>query len=431
MSIPGDTPSGASSTCLSAIRSAGRHRPRRLMHPGVAAATAAVALLACGCGSGTSPTATIAPGSPWLGAFAAVALPVPVHSLQAVDCVDASRCWAVGSTVGVGGAPNVAAVITTTTGGAAWSSQAIPTAVGYLSGIACSDRRHCTAVGQASQSSNGLGAIITTSDGGAAWTQQSVPAGISDVTAVSCLADGRCTALGTVPGGVAALVSSGSSSPWLQEGTLPAAVSGATSISCTDVQHCWVAARTTVDLSHVAGAVDVTLDGGATWRALPVPVGIGNLDGVSCLDGSATYTSPTQGTGTSTTGGNATPLGVPGVACAVVGTTDTTLNGTRTGHGIVLTTSSGGAEWSSQPVTPIAASLTGVSCTAPGSCVAVGSTVATSAQAGLVMLSGPNGATWRQAAVVGAPQPLTAVNCVSSSRCVVVGESISEHLDGG
>ena len=401
------------------------------MHPGVAAATAAVALLACGCGSGTSPTATIAPGSPWLGAFAAVALPVPVHSLQAVDCVDASRCWAVGSTVGGGGAPNVAAVITTTTGGAAWSSQAIPTAVGYLSGIACSDRRHCTAVGQASQSSNGLGAIITTSDGGAAWTQQSVPAGISDVTAVSCLADGRCTALGTVPGGVAALVSSGSSSPWLQEGTLPAAVSGATSISCTDVQHCWVAARTTVDLSHVAGAVDVTLDGGATWRALPVPVGIGNLDGVSCLDGSATYTSPTQGTGTSTTGGNATPLGVPGVACAVVGTTDTTLNGTRTGHGIVLTTSSGGAEWSSQPVTPIAASLTGGSCTAPGSCVAVGSTVATSAQAGLVMLCGPNGATWRQAAVVGAPQPLTAVNCVSSSRCVVVGESISEHLDGG
>ena len=218
---------------------------------------------------------------------------------------------------------------------------------------------------------------------------------MSDVTAVSCLADGRCTALGTVPGGVAALVSPGSSSPWLQEGTLPAAVSGATSISCTDFQHCWAAARTTVDLSHVAGAVDVTLDGGATWTALPVPAGIGNLDGVSCLDGSTTSTLPTPGTGTSTTGGNATPLGVPGVACAVVGTTDTTLNGTRTGHGIVLTTSSGGAEWSSQPVTPIAASLTGVSCTAPGSCVAVGSTVATSAQAGLVMLTGPNGATWR------------------------------------
>lgn len=435
MSIPGDTPSGAGSARLSTIRSAGRHRPRRLMHPGVAATTAAVALLACGCGSGTSPTATatatIAPGSPWLGAFAAVALPVPVNSLQALDCVDASRCWAVGSTVGVGGAPNGAAVITTTTGGAAWSSQVIPTAVGYLSGIGCSDRRHCTAVGQAGQSSNGPGAIITTSDGGAIWTQQSVPAGLSDVTAVSCLADGRCTALGTVPGGVAALVSPGSGSPWLRQGTLPAAVSGATSISCTDVLHCWVAARTTVDLSHVAGTVDVTLDGGATWTALPVPAGIGNLDGVSCLDGSTTSTSSTQGTATSTTVPTTTPLGVPGVACVVVGTTGTTLNGARTGHGIVLTTSSGGAEWSSQPATPLAAALTGVSCTAPGSCVAVGSTVATTAQAGLVMLTGPKGATWRQAAVVGAPQPLTAVSCVSSSRCVVVGESISEHLDGG
>ena len=68
----------------------------------------------------------------------------------------------------------------------------------------------------------------------------------------------------------------------------------------------------------------------------------------------------------------------PGVRCTVVGTTANTLDAARAGHGLIFTTANGGATWSSQTVTAMSASLNGVSCTAIGTCVTVGSSVATS-----------------------------------------------------
>jgi hypothetical protein len=107
------------------------------------------------------------------------------------------------------------------------------------------------------------------------------------------------------------------------------------------------------------------------------------------------------------------------------------LNGARIGHGLLFTTDNGGATWASQTVTAQSASLTGVSCTAIGTCVTVGSSVLTATHAGLMVVSGSPADPWRSPSVVSAPQPLTAVSCTSTSRCVAVGESISEHLAGG
>jgi photosystem II stability/assembly factor-like uncharacterized protein len=122
---------------------------------------------------------------------------------------------------------------------------------------------------------------------------------------------------------------------------------------------------------------------------------------------------------------------VAGADCVVVGTTGTTLDGTRAGHGVLLDTANGGATWSSPPVPASAAGFTGISCTAPGSCVVVGTTPASSPAAGLIVLSGQSGGPWQRPAVVPSAQSLTAVSCLSDSSCVVVGEAISEHLAGG
>ena len=416
---------------------------------GLAASVAVLAVTSAACGSGATPGGTpsaspIAASSPWLGAFAPVALPPPVNSLTGLDCADANWCVAVGSTVGGAGAPNGAAVIATADGGARWKSQVIPPTVGYLSGVSCSDRRHCTAVGQTTQTTNGQGAIIATSNGGATWTASPTPPGVLDVTAVACRPDFRCVATGTVATGVVALVSASANSGWVQRASFPAGVSGATAVSCPEDRHCWVTAHIPVDVDHIAGAVLVTTDGGSAWATLPIPRGTGALDGISCLDGAGNggaalpntpstttpATEPTApGTGSSTT--PTSPAGVAGVHCVVVGTTAGTLSASRTGHGLVLTTANGGASWSNQPVPAVAAALVGVACTSVDSCAAVGSSVASSAEAGVVVLTGAAGHPWRPALAVLSAQPLSAVHCSSTSRCVLVGESVSEHLVGG
>ena len=426
-------------------------------------------LSACAGTATTAPPSTFAVNSPWLGRFTAVGVPTPVNALSALDCVNATRCWAVGSTVGSGGAPNGAAVIATTDGGIKWAAQNIPPTVGYLSAVACNNVGHCTAVGQAAQASGGQAVIISTADGGAQWTQVPAPAGVLDLTAVSCHPDGWCMAVGSAPTGSVALVSTTSGASWVQAGPLPATMSGASALSCTGDQRCWVTGHTTVALDHVAGALSLTTDGGTNWAMVATPPGTGSLNGISCFNGSptgsgavpvpsttSTTAPPTTSTAAGVASGSSVPtttstapttttttasppsttttapiVGIPGARCTVVGTTATILDAARAGHGLILTTANGGATWSSQTVTSLSASLNGVSCTAIGTCVTVGSSVATSPQAGLVIVTGAPGHPWKAPSTVGAPQLLTAVSCTSLSRCVAVGESVSEHLAGG
>ena len=344
-----------------------------------------------------------------------------------------------------------------------WTPQAVPPTVGYLSGIACSDMLRCTAVGQTNQVAVGQAVIVATVNGGVSWTQVPAPPGVLDLSAVSCLASGWCMAVGSAATGSVALVSTSSGAAWTQVGALPAGLSGAAFVSCPNAQQCWVAGHTTLPSDHVVGAMALTTDGGTGWITVPTPTGIGSLNGVSCLSGSPTGSGalpvPHHVDGASAVGAlgchpahhrrhhhhhdhaahhhhhDGTPrahrVGVPGVRCTVVGTTADTLNGARVGHGIMITTDNGGATWANQTVATSSASLNGVSCTAIGTCVTVGSTVVTAPQAGLVMVSGSPARPWKSPSVVGSPQPLTAVSCISTSRCVVVGESITEHLVGG
>lgn len=427
----------------------------------------ALAVSSCSTSSpnaGSSAPSTIAPGSPWIGTLTTDTLPPPVNALTAVDCVSPLRCWAVGSTVGTSGAPNGAAVVTTGNGGSSWTAQPIPATVGYLSDISCSNRHFCAAVGQLTQTSNGQGTIITTSNGGTTWAAAAVPPGIFDVTAVACQANRRCLSIGAAATGSAALVSSPSRPGWVQQGTLPPGLTGATDISCPDSQHCWVTIHQAVDVDHATGQVALTTDGGATWATTAAPKAVGYLNGIACFRGASggnglpftstttsttaaapqTTTTQTTTAGPTTTSGPTTtttpppstttttaPAGLSGAWCVAVGTTASTVTGTRTGHGVILTTTNGGATWVSQSVSPTSAALMGVSCTAVNTCVGVGSAVGLASDAGLSILTGANGHPWRGAATVSSPQVLTSVSCVSLSACVLVGESISQRLAAG
>ena len=381
---------------------------------------------ACGTGSATpgSGGATTGPSQPLAplqGAFANVALPTGVQSLHDVDCPTARRCWAVGSTLGTAAASSSATVVTSSDGGATWKVQAVPPTVGYLTSIACTGARSCTAVGQVGTTGAGPGAVLTTQNGGGTWTLQAVPTGTTDVTAIACAPGGHCMALADVAGRVTALSAAGTAAEWVAGGALPATVSSAAGLSCTDADHCWATVTSPVDPDHIAGGIVATADGGVTWAPQTIPAGIGALQGIDCTP-SPTVASPTT-----------TAPPAPAIDCAAVGTTATGLGTTRNGQGVVLTTATGGATWSQAVVAGSSADLLAVSCGA-GPCVAVGTTVAAAPEAGLVVVTGSTGTgpgAWGRASTAAVALPLAGVSCASLSACVIVGESVSAHLSAG
>lgn len=378
------------------------------------------------CGSGATPSTggggavAAQPLAPFQGAVTTGTLPAGIQSLRDVACPSANRCWAVGATLGTARVPAAAAVLTSTTGGASWTVQPVPPTVGYLAGIACPTTRSCTAVGQVGTDGAGPGAILTTANAGSSWVLQSLPTGSTDVTAVDCPSTGTCSALADVAGRVTALGPGAPGAPWVTRGVLPATVASATALACTDARNCWATILSPVDVGHVAGSVAATADGGATWALQAVPTGTGALAGIDCTR--------RADPGTSTTSPAAAH-----VDCTAVGTTATGTGASRSGQGLVLTTTNGGSTWNPAPVTATSAALLAVSCGA-GPCVAVGTTPAGAPQAGVVVLAGSSGAPssrWRRAAVAGVPLPLTGVSCRSLSSCVMVGVSVSAHLAGG
>ena len=396
----------------------GRPTPTRAVVQRMAPIAVLVAMILSGaCSSSHSvlspvspPTAQRSPQGSLPGNLIASSLPAPVQTLRALSCPTARRCWAVGSLLVTSSAPAGAALLATIDGGSSWTIETVPPSVRYLSAVACPSTRSCTAVGQIGLTGAGPGAILTTADSGTTWTLQSVPDGTTDVTAVDCRADGRCTALGVLSGRVTALTSS-ATGIWGAGGVLPT-VGSATALSCIDANHCWATATQAVDVGHVVGVIETTSDGGSTWAVQRLPIGTGALHGIDCHNG--------------TTAGTR-------ISCTAVGTTSTVVGGARVGQGVVLTTGDGGGSWSAEPVESTAADLLGVSCSA-GSCVAVGTTVKTTSQAGAVLLAGAAGGTgsvWHRASEANVALPLSAISCVQLSTCVMVGESISAQLAAG
>ena len=344
-----------------------RARTRRRMRV-VAAPTALLVVLGAGCAtsSSTSPTTTVAgpttsapPPSAFTGVLVPTALPAGVTALGAVACPTAARC------IGVGRASSgTGAAVTTADGGRSWTVRTVPAGVTVLSSVSCADGRRCAAAGQSGQT----GTVVSTTDGGATWGAATLPPGVTDVEALSCRPDLRCTAVAVLSGHLTALVSGSATgvtwgATWPAAGPLPAGMTSAPGLACTDGRRCWAVGWSATDTAHAAGAGARTTDGGDTWTALTLPTGLGPLDGIWCggADGGPAAT------------------GAP-VSCLAAGTSATGIDAARTGRGVLVATTDGGGTWVGDPVPASVAALRAVTCDG-GPCLAVGTTVASSAPA--------------------------------------------------
>ncbi len=337
--------------------------------------------------------------------------------LLAVSCTSPASCSAVGlQEQGSNQLP-----LAETWNGTAWAIHAAPQAAGsadgQLSGVSCTAKAACTAVG--SQVAGKDQTTLADVWNGSAWAVQKTPnatepgAQGSILTSVSCIAGStQCTAAGysiSAEGDNVTLAEARSGTTWkVQKTPTPAGQDGIVEgtlngLSCASGTACTAVG----DHIDTAGN-DVPLAeawNGTAWtiKATPVPTLFAALAGVSCPAAAAC-----------TAVGQSTPTGLAA--------------GNAAGNGLALVETWNGHAWTVHPTPDPAAlldnSLAAVSCAAADSCVAVGDYDL--ANGSPVLLSEIwNGAKWTIAPVpapAGAEVPtMTAVSCVSAAYCVAVG----------
>ena len=401
--------------------------------------------------------------------------------LASVSCTSAVACVAVGFSYTSAGPLAPLAEIWN---GTAWIIASVPlpagATAGQLRGVSCVAAGACEAVGTYTPLT-GNGMALAESWDGAAWSIQSTPnptgGTYSTLSGVSCTSTTACTAVGlyATTGPETELAVGWDGTTWslqatpIPGGSFQSALNGVSCVSSTNCTAVGFASFTNNDRSLVV------LWNGTTWtiQPSPNPGGTGivlQLAGVSCPAAGActavgwydphgrngppsTSTDLTRaeaGNGTSWAIKSAVnPRGLTYSALAGVSCASTSacaaVGRYVTGGGIYQTLGEmwNGAKWSRVP-TPnptgatMGSSLTGVSCTAPTACTAVGffqssAGVATLAErwtgSAWTIESTPNPAGSNGAALVG-------VSCSAATSCVAVGNAggpngpFSENWDG-
>jgi photosystem II stability/assembly factor-like uncharacterized protein len=144
---------------------------------------------AAGFGSGSASRAGIVVTTDGGARWRSDRVPRGIDLFWDIDCVSASRCWAVGRTGERRTDHGV--MIATTDGGARWRSEAPPPDTLTMNGVSCVDARHCTSIGFHHDYST---VVVTTSDGGARWRRQAPPRGATFLSSVWCITARRCLA---------------------------------------------------------------------------------------------------------------------------------------------------------------------------------------------------------------------------------------------
>jgi hypothetical protein len=352
--------------------------------------------------------------------------------LSAVSCIPGrTACTAVGYSTSAGGKELTLAEART---GTHWVIQPTPTPTGaqgivqgLLTGVSCTSRAACSAAGN-HIGHTGYQAPLMEAWNGTAWKIQPAPAARDSTTisGISCPVTGRCTAAGGDSlakhyarggdGDTFTLAEAWNGRDWaIQPTPNPAgllytslsAVSCASPAACAAVGYYDRADGSSVDFAEIWT--------GTRWAIKPVPVppssDFARLTAVSCP--TASY-------------------------CVAVGVYDSPGSFGRSTLAVIWN----GSRWrmTAMPVPSGFIVLSGISCTSPTFCTAVGWDDGPSV--GVTLVETWNGSTW---AVRPTPNPagstgsaLTAVSCASATSCSAVGNytagsyflSLAEYWNG-
>jgi len=311
---------------------------------------------------------------------------VPLCGLSKVACPSATRCVAVGGTASNSGLSDFSS-------GMAWNGKSWrdtptprPDVSSSLSGVSCTGKSSCLAVGNYTSESPACNCILAAGWNGSTWQQVSTPSITGGLSAVSCPAVHACVAVG---GGLA--VSWDGSTRTQQTIATP----GEKSTGLSDVA-CWSASACMAVGSYTeASGAQLTLAetwNGSAWtvvRTRSPADPFAGLSGVSCF----------------------TPTSCIAVGARVGGSDGYQTLAERWGgrHWRVLATPSPGAQVSV---------LSAVSCTRSSDCVAVGWYDA--AGSPQTLAERWDGVSWKVLSTAH-PGTLSAVSCPQPSACVAVG----------
>jgi hypothetical protein len=354
-------------------------------------------------------------------------------ALSAISCIPGSTaCTAVGYSNSAG---NEQVTLAEARTGTHWVIQPTPTPTGsqgivqgFLTGVSCTSRAACSAAGN-HIGDTGYQVPLMEAWNGTAWKIRPAPAARDSTTisGISCPLTGRCTAAGgdslakhyarPGDGDTFTLAEAWDGKDWaIQPTPNPAgllytslsAVSCASPAACAAVGYYERADGSSVDFAEIWT--------GTRWAIKPVPVppssGFARLTAVSCPTASH---------------------------CVAVGVYDSRSSGGRSTMAVIWN----GSRWrmTAMPVPSGFTVLSGISCTSPTFCTAVGWDDGPSV--GGTLVETWNGSTW---AVRPTPNPagstgsaLTAVSCASATACSAVGNyttsgsyflSLAEYWNG-
>ena len=370
--------------------------------------------------------------------------------LLSVSCASASACTATGN--------SNAGTLAAQWSGASWSLRPTPSPAGspfsYLNSVACTSPSACTAVG-AYQTSSGSFRTLAARWDGTAWHRQATPSptGSAVLIGVACASGAACTAVGYAPAAQtpAAVAAGWNGSTWTVEAAVSppgAASSNLNGVACTAPSAC-IAVGATTSRTRTPVSLAERWDGRA-WRTQPIPspAGGGALSGVSCTSasactavGAANLLVPNSTTLAERWNGTrwsiqATPdpagaagADLFGVSCASGSScmaAGTAFNSAGSPVG-VFSERWDGARWHLQtapmPTGSPGSLFTGVSCTSPSSCTAVGFSTDSSGNPAATLAERWNGTRW---SIQPTPNPspgglLAAVSCTSASDCTAAG----------